>query len=130
MGFAKIKGTLTSRIGSQVRFGAPKDIEKKGGKAEYGIIVDEAWANPDINSSPPRYSDNTSDWGDYSFCAQLIKWPENEYTIRLAYYRRRIGENHWEYASQMTVNANWKDIKALLECTLAKAGWFKDKPDY
>lgn len=130
MGFAKINGILTSRIGCKVRFGAPKDVEKKGGKPGYGTIVDEVWADPKINTSPPRVANSNGDWGDYSFCAQLIKWAEKEYSIRLAYYRRRAGENHWEYASQMTVNSDWLTIKKLLDVTLSKNGWFKDDADY
>jgi hypothetical protein len=51
-------------------------------------------------------------------------------TSRLAYYRRRCGEDFWEYASQMTVNAEWKTIKAFLENTLAKTEWFRDDPPY
>ena len=130
MGFAKIKGQLTPRIGCRVRFGAPKDVEAKGGRASYGEVGDEVWADPEINVSPPRNPKTAHDWGDYSFCAQLIKWDEENYSIRLAYYRRRAGEDFWEFASQMTVNYNWKTIKALLERTLAKKQWFKDNPDY
>ena len=130
MGFSQIKGDLTSRIGCQVRFGAPKDVEAKGGKSGFGVIVDEVWADPNINISPSRQPTSESDWGDYSFCAQLIKWNEEEYSIRLAYYRRRAGEDHWEYASQMTVNADWQTIKLLLERTLEKKEWFNDEPDY
>lgn len=130
MGFAKIKGNLTSRIGCQVRFGAPKDVEEKGGKPGYGIIVDEVWADPSVNVMPPRKASNDGDWGDYSFCGQLIKWGEADYSIRLAYYRRRAGQDHWEYASQMTVNSDWVTIKKLLEFTLSKEGWFKDDAEY
>jgi hypothetical protein len=129
VGFARIKGQLTSRIGCQVRFGAPKDVDNRGGTAERGIIVDEIWADTELNSSPPRRAENAADWGDYSFCAQLIKWGEKEYTIRLAYYRRRVGEDYWEYASHTTVNSSWKTIKTLLERTHAKTGWFQDNPD-
>ncbi|MHB9074307.1 MAG: hypothetical protein ACYC6G_12360 [Desulfobaccales bacterium] len=129
MSFARIKGELTSRIGRPVRFGAPKDVKAKGGEAGYGVIVDEVWADPELNLSPYREADHLGDWGDYSFCAQLIKWPqEEEFSIRLAYYRRRAGEDYWTYASQMTVNSDWKTIKKLLERTLKKQEWFQDKP--
>ena len=128
MSFAKIKGNLTSRIGRQVGFGAPKDVGAKGGTPISGIIVDEVWATPEINTSPAKKPENKDDWGDYSLCAQLIKWGENNHSIRLAYYRRRAGEDHWEYAAQMTVNSDWRTIKALLERTLAKTGWFSDSP--
>jgi hypothetical protein len=67
-------------------------------------------------------------WGDYSFCGQLIKWNDNTHSIRLAYYRRRCGDDCWEYASQMTVNAEWQIIKPLLERTLAKKSWFQEPP--
>ena len=130
MSFAKIKGNLTSRIGCPVSFSAPRDVAAKGGCAGYGIIVDEVWADPEINISPPRQHEHNEDWGDYSFCAQLIKWDGNEYSIRLAYYRRRTGENFWEFASQMTVNSNWRTVKSLIEQTLSKKEWFKDDPDY
>jgi len=130
MGCSQIKGHLTSRIGRKVRFSAPKDVEQKGGNPGYGIIVDEVWADPDINVSPPRIPQSAEDWGDYSFCAQLIKWAEDEYSIRLAYYRRRAGEDHWEYASQTTVNSEWHTIKKLLEATLAKRHWYRDDPGY
>lgn len=130
MGFAKIKGQLTSRIGCRVQFTVPKDVKLRGDGVDYGEIVDEVWADPDINKSSPRKHERENDWGDYSFCAQLIKWDEEEYSIRLAYYRRRAGEDFWEFASQMSVNSNWQTIKALLEKTLAKKQWFKDNPIY
>jgi len=130
MSFAKIKGELTSRIGRPVRFGAPQDVETKGGEAGYGVIVDEVWADPEVNSSSPRVSEHPGDWGDYSFCAQLIKWGEGEFSIRLAYYRRRAGEDYWTFASQTTVNSDWKTIKALLERTLEKTEWFQDEPKF
>jgi hypothetical protein len=122
MGLAKIKGSLTSRIGSPVRYGAPKDVHDKGGKARYGIIVDEIWANPNINESPPRKPSHPHDWGDYSFCAQLIKWDgeDEDHAIRLAYYRRHFGEDWWEFAGQTTVSSHWKKIKVLCEKTLSK----------
>jgi len=129
MGFAKIKGNLTSRIGARVTFGTPKDVGAKGGTPGYGTIIDEVWATPEVNTSPPRQAGSKDDWGDYSFCAQLIKWTDSSYSIRLAYYRRRAGQDWWEFASQMTVNSDWRTIKALLERTLAKTGWFSDNPE-
>jgi hypothetical protein len=73
MGYAKIRGEPTSRMGSRVRFGAPRDVQQSGGEAGYGTIIDEVWANPEINKKPPRTRGSKDDWGDYSFCAQLIK---------------------------------------------------------
>lgn len=129
MGYAKIKGELTPRIGAPVRYGAPEDVHKAGGVAVKGVIIDEVWADPEINKKPVRSSNGKDDWGDYSFCAQCIKWNNDDYTIRLAYYRRRAGEDCWEYASQMTVDSDWRTIKALLEKTLAKSNWFRDNPN-
>jgi hypothetical protein len=132
MGFAKVRGRLTSRIGRPVRYGAPKDVRVKGGKARHGIIIDEIWVNPDINKSSPRKTGHRHDWGDYSFCAQLIKWEgdDEHYSIRLAYYRRRCGENWWEFAGQTTVSSGWKTIKALCEKTLSKTWWFQNSPKH
>jgi len=130
MGFSKIKGKLTSRIGASVNYKAPSDVAKKGGSSASGTIVDEVWADPKINDSPPRKRSSKDDWGDYSFCAQLIKWSDGQHSIRLAYYRRRAGEDWWEYASQMTVDSSWRTIKLLLENTLAKHNWFTDNPVY
>jgi hypothetical protein len=97
------------------------------------VIVDEVWADPTVNDRPPHATPCSNDcWGDYSFCAQLIRWnhgnPDGNHTIRLAYYRRRCGEDFWEYASQMTVNADWETIKLLVEKTLARTTWFQDEP--
>lgn len=64
MGFAKIKGHLTSRIGRRVWFGTPKDVETKEGSAGFGVIVDEVWADPEINLSPQRTPEHNGDWGD------------------------------------------------------------------
>ena|SRR5437667_4751633 len=130
MGFAKLQGHLTSRIGRPVRYGAPKDVHEKGGKAANGIIVDEIWTDPEINDSPPRKPEHPHDWGDYSFCAQLIKWDEDDdgYSIRLGYWRRRCGEDWWEFAGQTTVSSKWRTIKALCEKMLLKTSWFHDKP--
>jgi len=80
-----------------------------------------------MNKSPPRPANAADDWGDYSFCSQLIKWDSGEYSIRLAYYRRRIGEDWWEFASQTTVSSDWRTIKELLGLTLAKKSWFREK---
>jgi len=131
MGWARIKGNLTSRIGCQVSFGAPKDVLEKGHGGISGEIIDEVWAYPDENTKPPhekpcRIGDGC--WGDYSFCSQLIRWPTGEHAIRLAYYRRRCGEDHWEYASQMTVSSECETIRTLLERTLAQTAWFQPMP--
>ena len=128
MGFAKIRGPLTSRIGQQVRFGAPK--YPIGAKPEVGVVVDEVWADTTVNCSPVRPARSSSDWGDYSFFAQLIRWQKDpaEHSIRLGYYRRRPDEDHWEFAGQMTINSDWRTIKRLLENTLEKHWWFADDP--
>lgn len=128
MGRAKIRGELTSRVGRRVSFGAPRDVARAGGKGGSGTVVDEVWATPEINMSAPRRAESAEDWGDYSFCAQLIRWDGGDHSIRLAYYRRRAGEDWWEFASQTTVNSGWRTIKLLLSRTLAKEGWFRDAP--
>ena len=124
------KGQLTSRVGRRVWFNAPKDVAAAGGGGSAGTVVDEVWADPEINRSPSREANPAADWGDYSFYAQLIKWDSGEHSIRLAYYRRRVGESHWRFGSQMTVNSEWTTIKQLLERTLAKDDWFRDDPPY
>src|SRR5689334_9714492 len=129
MSFAKIKGILSSRIGRSVNFGSPQDVHQQGGRPASGTIIDEVWADPDMNISPMHCQpcEHGNDcWGDYSFCGQLIEWNDGTYSIRLAYYRRRCKEDWWEYASQMTVNAPWQIIKSLLERTLAKTTWFQE----
>jgi len=123
-----VPGELTSRVNRRVRFGVPRDIERAGGAPEYGVIVDEIWADPEINRKPPRPSTGTRDWGDYSFCSQLIRWNNGEYSIRLAYYRRQAGGSIWRYASQTTVNVDWRSIKLLLNRTLTKTSWFRADP--
>jgi hypothetical protein len=130
MGFAKIRGKLRPRIGSPVQFGAPKDVVQKGGKPVSGTIIDEVWADPDVNGVKPHTNCQMGPecWGDYSFCAQLIEWDNGDHSIRLAYYRRRCGEDYWEYASQMTVNSDWATMKNLMERTLAKTTWFQSAP--
>jgi hypothetical protein len=71
MSFAKIKGKLSSRVGRPVSFGPPQDVKGKGGVAGGGIIIDEAWADPDINEKPPHpQACDAHCWGDYSFCSQ------------------------------------------------------------
>ena len=97
-------GELTSRIGRPVNFKAPSDVNKSGYEYYHGEIIDEVWADPKINKRPAKLK-KEENWGEYSFCAQLIKWEDNWHTIRLAYYRRRAGEDHWEFAIKMTVNA-------------------------
>ena len=129
MGNARLHGHLASRIGRRVRYGAPKDVHKKGGKARRGVVVDEIWTDTAINVSPPRKPRRPHDWGDYSFCAQLIKWDEDDgYSIRLGYWRRRCGEDWWEFAGQTTVSSKWPAIKALCEKTLSKTAWFHERP--
>jgi len=130
------KGNLTS-IGHRVTFEPPRDVRARGGTLCAGTIVDELWATPENNTLPKRKPRNKDDWGDYSCCAQLIKWDENDYlkwgendrySIRLTYYRRQAGGDRWRPAGQTTVNDNRRTIKALLERTLAKTGWFSDSP--
>ena len=126
MGWAKIKGKLTSRIGRPVSYGAPQDIRGKGGQPSQGKIIDEMWVTPSINNAQSRKPSNSNDWGDYSFCAQLIEFDDGYRNIRLAYYRRRAGEDHWEYASQMTVSSDPETMKMLCEKTLAMTAWFEE----
>lgn len=131
MGYAKIQGKLTSRIGCLVKFGAPRDVQEKGGNGAAGKIVAEVWAESldTVNDVPVHAHEKTRDcWGDYVFCSQRIEWKDGQSSIRLAYYRRRCGENHWEYASQMTVNADPVTIKVLLKQTLAQTAWFEIQP--
>jgi hypothetical protein len=44
--------------------------------------------------------------------------------VRFVYFRRRAGEDWWEYAAQTTVTADLETTRALLEKTLAKVIWF------
>lgn len=129
MGFARIKGELPSRIGRPVRFGAPQDVKKKQGGAAFGVVEDEVWADEAINRSRPHASNcRRHCWGDYSFCSQLIRWNEpsedGQYSIRLAYYRRRCGENWWEFAGQTTATSDCKTIEQWLRATLRRRDWF------
>jgi hypothetical protein len=127
----EIKGTLQTRIGNRVTYGAPKDVETRGGKSIKGTILDEVWENPAINTCPPKTCTGPDDWGDYSFFAQLIKWdaspdsPDGDYSVRLGYYRRRAGTDEWRFAGQTTISSTPAQIKSLLEKTLAKTQWFK-----
>jgi len=128
MGFAKIHGHLTTRIGEEVHFSAPK--YPANAKLEVGTIIDEVWADQSLNCSPPQALKEGNDWGDYSFFAQLIRWKKEpvEFSIRLGYYRSRPTEDFWEFAGQMTICADWHHIKTLLDSTLAKSWWFADNP--
>jgi hypothetical protein len=72
--------------------------------------------------------DSKLSWGEYCFCAQLIRWDHDRHSIRLGYFRRRKGESHWEFASQTTVNSDPKTIGHLLGATLAKPSWFECPP--
>ena len=125
---------LTSRIGKTVKYKPPRDMGRSGKSGKTGMIVDEVWADERLHTksrhakSCQRRKKTFGCWGDYSFCAQLIRWDHGEHSIRLAYYRRRCGEDHWEYASQMTVDAYWPTLKRLVQRTLAKKEWFRDRP--
>jgi len=131
MGFARIKGPLVSRIGQRVRYSTPKDVEGRGGQPALGIIEDEVWQDETLNSSPSRALGSDHDWGDYSFFAQLIRWDDGDYSIRLGYYRRRCGEDWWEFAGQTTISSDCLTIKSLLEKTLARTEWFaKDSHEW
>jgi len=126
MSFAKIHGHLTSRIGRPVNFGPPQDVLQKGGSGGAGTIIDEVWADQAINTAPvhEQLCGNWC-WGDYSFCSQMIEWDDGRRMIRLAYYRRRCGEDFWTFASQMTVTSEPETIKALLDRTLSRRNWFE-----
>lgn len=109
--------TPDSRIGKCVVFRPPNDVKKRGGLNKVGEIVDEIWV-PDKQKSK-------SLWRHYCFFAQRIHWNTRQYSIRLGYYRRRKGEDHWEFASQTTVNSNPKTIRRLLMETLSRGKWFR-----
>ena len=109
--------------------GAQKDVQQAEGRAVYEIIIDGVRADPKINKMPPRPRRSNEDRNNYSFCAQLIKWYNGGYSIRLAYYRSRAGEDYCECVSQTTITSDWKMVKALLERTLAKERWLKNNPE-
>jgi hypothetical protein len=126
MSWAKIRGQLRSRVGCAVNFGPPQDVALAGGASAAGRIIDEVWVDEALNASAPSNGNAAADWGNYSFCAQLIEWTAGERAIRLAYYRRRVGEDWWELGSQTTVCAEPATIKRLCELTLGKTQWFDD----
>ena len=103
-----------SRIGKRVIFGPPGDVKKKGGGGTTGTIKDEVWA----------LGDKAGPWGRYCFFAQLIRWEYGKRSIRLGYYRKRMGEHHWEFGSQTTINSSPATIRKLLTETLAK-DWYR-----
>jgi hypothetical protein len=117
-------GYLETKIGKPVNYGAPRDVHRKGGKGVTGKIIDEVWAIEAQRNAPKHTHNDPNCWGDYAFCSQLIQWDEGGHSIRLAYYRQRCGEDHWEFASQTTIETVPTTIKALLERTLEKADWF------
>jgi hypothetical protein len=121
---------LSFRRASGVRwhFGPPEDVKRKGAGAGAGTIIDEVWADPDLNDAPPHKDCDGQCWGDYSFCSQLIRWDDGTEVIRLAYYRRRCGEDFWEFAAQMTPTAEPEIIKVWFNRTLAKDAWFRTEP--
>jgi len=106
-----------SMIGKPVHFGPPGDVRAGGGTGSTGLVEDEVWVL-DLEGDPG------APWGEYSFFAQRIRWEEGGYSIRLGYYRKRMGEKHWEFGSQTTVNSNPKTIRKLLEDTLGRRDWF------
>jgi hypothetical protein len=103
-------------IGKPVTFGPPGDVRRNGGRGIRGIVKDEVWVTD-------RTAPGT--WGEYAFFAQWIHWDSGRRSIRLGYYRRRVGERHWEFGSQTTISSNAETIKDLLKATLAKRDWFR-----
>ncbi len=96
-------GQLTSRIGTRITLDTPNDGRVGVGKTRKGTIIDEVWADPAINTSPPRPRQDDSDWGDYSFCSQLIRLDDGTSTILLAYYHRTAGQDWWEFGQGIPV---------------------------
>lgn len=103
-----------TNVGKRVTFGPPLDVKKTGGKALKGKIEEELWAD----------FVETTEWGDYAFCSQRIKWDDGHNSIRLAYYRRRVGSITWEPAFQHTIECNCDTMKNLMERTLSQTTWF------
>lgn len=135
MGFAKVRGPLTTRIGRHVKFRRPQDVARRiGDGVQRGKIVGEIWENQAINLSKPHKHHRTNCWGDYSFFAQLIEWNDEGsapwYQVRLGYWRRRCGENTWEMAGQTTATARWGVIKRLCKKTLDMNSWQGEKPEF
>ncbi len=124
------EGTLLSQKGRKVRFNPPRDAARAGSLGREGVIVDDVFADPTVNARPPHAKPCNKGpycWGDYSFCAQLIQFSnDNNRHIRLGYFRRRCGETYWTYAAQTTVSSRWQNVKALLDATSSKVDWFRD----
>jgi len=96
MSFAKIKGVLTSRIGRSVSFGPPGDVHAKGGAAIRGIIIEDVWADPEVNSAP-RHPQPCGEhcWGDYSFARSLSEYSptsrvQTEQNRYIMFYAKRL----------------------------------------
>jgi hypothetical protein len=108
---------LPSTVNNPVEFRPPKDVRTKNPKApsRRGKIVEEVWA---------EFIETFGDWGDYAFCSQLIEWQDGKRSIRLAYFRRKVGTCEWEIASQTTVESECAIIGNLLRRTLAQTSWF------
>ena len=108
-----IEGELTTRIGKWVRFKPPDDVAKAGGTDLRGQIIDEVWADPELNKSEP--SSDVHLWGDHSFFAQLIRIENGDHLVRLGFYRRRKGTNLWQFAGQTTISTVPATAKKLMD---------------
>lgn len=113
-----------TRVKARVHFGAPGDVKKRGGGGMSGTIEDEVWVLQRARTRRGRAA-RRAGWGQYCFFSQLIKWDSGKRSVRLGYYRKRAGEDHWEFGSQTTINSSPATIRKLLKRTLAKSEWFK-----
>lgn len=93
-----------------------------------GKVKDEVWANRKLIESPPRKSSHPRKKAEFSLCAQLIRWDDDKYGIRLAYFKRNWGAAEWRYVSRAAPTSDPKTIKKLLTKTLAKRNWFRKQP--
>jgi hypothetical protein len=91
----------------RVTFKPPKS--KKGAKVSSGTIVD---------GTPWRL--DSGKWGQYVFQAQRISWDDGWESVRLVYYRRNSPRDHWQFASQTTVNCALPTIKRICRDILKK----------
>jgi hypothetical protein len=127
LSFERVEGKLSSRVRRRISFGPPTDVAGRGGTAVAGTIIDEVWADLELNKCPPHHRPchyGLHCWGDYAYCSQLIKWDDGTNGTRVVCYRRRCGEDFWELVGQLT--ANVQTIRTLFERTLVKDLWFKD----
>lgn len=113
-----------------VNFEVTKNIKLHGGEGAKGMLVSRIWINSEVFDFDSReHPISKDDWGDYAFCAELIKWTTVDYSIRIGYFHRAIGKKKSWIWGQYTLNTSRDIIEKMIIKMNNEPEWYQPIPN-